>query len=225
MMRGPAIALLGLLFAASSAQAGNLVPATPGGAIFRVPVKSLVDLRFVRVIRQSQDLSCGAAALATLLKHFYGEEIGENDVLEGAAGIGDREKIARDGFSMLELKHFSEQRGYVSAGFRVADVNELSNLKIPVITLVNTRGYAHFVVLKGVIDGKVLIADPAFGNRSRPLEAFAGEWRNVVLAVVSEKLAGDAAFRTHTTVSARANELRSLLDFGLRPTTPSRGDF
>jgi len=223
-MRKPGILLLALLFAATSAQAGNLVPATPGGTIFRVPVKSLVDLRFDNVVKQSKDLSCGAAALATLLKHFYGEDVDEVDVIEGAGAIGDREKIERDGFSMLELKRFSEDRGYVSAGFRIEDVNELTNLKVPVLALVNTRGYAHFVVLKGVYDGKVLIADPAFGNRSRPLEAFAGEWGHVVLAVVSEKLAGDAAFRTHTTVSARADEVRNLLDFGLRPM-PSRGDF
>ena len=225
MRRSAGSLLLGLLFAATSASAGNLVPATPGGTIFRVPVKSLVDLRFENVVRQSQDLSCGAAALATLLTHFYGEDVAENDVIEGAASSGDREKIEREGFSMLELKRFSEKRGYVSAGFRIEDVNELANLKVPVLALVNNRGYAHFVVLKGVIDGKVLIADPAFGNRSRPLESFAGEWGHVVLAVVSEKLAGDAAFRTHTTVSARADELRSLLDFGQRPLQPSPGDF
>jgi predicted double-glycine peptidase len=225
MRRAPGAALLALLFAAASAQAGNLVPATPGGTLFRVPVKSLVDLRFSGVVRQSQDLSCGAAALATLLKHFYGEEVGEHDVIQGAAEVGDREKIERYGFSMLELKRFSERRGYLSAGYRIDDVNELPNLKVPVLALVNTRGYAHFVVLKGVVDGKVLIADPAFGNRSRPLESFGGEWGHAILAVVSQKLAGDPAFRTHTTVSGRAHEVRTLLDFGLRPSTPRRGDF
>lgn len=224
-MRGPGITLLALLFAAATARAGDLVPAMPGGTLFRVPVKSLVELRFENVIRQGADLSCGAAALATLLKYFYGEDVAERDVIDGAASVGDREKIEREGFSMLELKRYSEKLGYVSAGFKIADVNELTNLKVPVIALVNNRGYAHFVVLKGVFDGKVLIADPAFGNRSRPLAGFAGEWGHVVLAVVSEKLAGDAAFRTHTTVAARANELPNLLDFGLRPVSPARGDF
>jgi predicted double-glycine peptidase len=224
-MRRAATALLVLLFAAGTARAGDLVPATAGGTIYNVHVKSLVDLRFENVVHQAYDLSCGAAALATLLKYFYGEHLSEADVIAGAASIGDKEKIEKEGFSMLELKRYSEKLGYVSAGFRIEDVDELTNLKVPVLALVNSRGYAHFVVLKGVVGGTVLIADPAFGNRKVALDGFAREWGHVVLAVLNEKLAGNPAFRTHTTVAAREKEVPALLDFGLHTLSPSHGDF
>lgn len=224
-MRRAGSAILMLLFAAGTARAGDLVPTTAGGTIYNVHVKSLVDLRFENVVHQAYDLSCGAAALATLLKYFYGENLSEADVITGATSLADKAKIEKEGFSMLELKRYSEKLGYVSAGFRIEDVDELTNLKVPVVALVNSRGYAHFVVLKGVVDGKVLIADPAFGNRSRSLDQFAHEWGHVVLAVLSEKFAGDPSFRTHTTVAARKQEVPVLLDFGLRPGTPSFGDF
>jgi len=217
--------LLLLFFAAGTSRAGDLVPVAPGGTIFNVPVKSLVDLRFENVVRQAHDLSCGAAALATLLKYFYSEDLSEADVIAGAAAVGDPEKISKEGFSMLELKRYSETLGYQSAGFRIDDVQELTNLKIPVIALVNNRGYAHFVVLKGVVGDEVLIADPAFGNRSRPLDGFGREWGNVVLAVVSGKYAGDPSFQTHALVAARESEIPILLDFGLRSISPSVGDF
>lgn len=222
--RGRTILLL-LIFTAGTSHAGDLVPVAPGGTIFRVPVKSLVDLRFENVVRQAYDLSCGAAALATLLKYFYSEDLSEAEVIAGAASVGNPEKIANEGFSMLELKRYSEKLGYQSAGFRIDDVSELVNLKVPVIALVNNRGYAHFVVVKGVVGDEVLIADPAFGNRSRALDDFGREWERVVLAVVSAQHAGDPAFQTHTSVAGREAEVQLLLDFGLHPTAPSVGDF
>lgn len=224
-MRAVALALCLLACAATSARADNWVTPTPGGTIFNVPVKSLVALRYKDIVRQSADLSCGAAALATLLRYYYGDDLTEADVIRGAISVGDKEKIHKYGFSMLELKRYSEKLGFESEGFRVDDVNNLKDLKIPVLALVNNRGYNHFVVLKGVADGKVLLADPAFGNRARPLDGFQDEFGNAILAVVSQTLAGDPSFRHLTTLSGRAYEVNALLDFGVSPSGPLRGDF
>ena len=47
------------------------------------PVKSLLELRHHDVIIQSWDLSCGAAALATLLKYEWGTPVTEKQVANG----------------------------------------------------------------------------------------------------------------------------------------------
>lgn len=214
-----------LLFGAVPASVEATLFRVPGQTLLNVPVRSLVELRFKNMVRQAYDISCGAAAMATILKYYYAEEVTEGEAIAAMLELGDKEKIQEDGFSLLEMKRFAEQRGYVSAGYRIKDVANLSKLRVPVITLVNVRGYAHFVVVKGVAQGQVFLADPAFGNRSRPLEGFANEWNNVILVVLSEARGGDSAFTLDPTLKAPASDVMLILERGLRSIAPAAGEF
>lgn len=206
------------------ASANGLVPSA-GNARFNVKVKSLVDLRFKKVVRQKYDLSCGAAAMATLMKYFYDDNIGEQKIIDGIMEFGDKEKINQDGFSMLELKKFGERSGYIAKGYRISDARHLSRIKVPVLTLTNTRGYNHFVVIKGIKDGQVFIADPAFGNRSQRLEVFEEEWNNVVLVFFSPTNKGNNNFTLDPMLKAPKEQVKWLLDQGLFHIRPGAGEF
>ena len=197
----------------------------PGQTVLNVPVRTLVDLRYKNVIRQAYDISCGAAAMATLLKYYYAEDLTEREAIEAMLALGDRDKIQKEGFSLLEMKWFAEKKGYVATGYRIQDVNNLGKLKVPAITVVKTRGYSHFVVIKGVANGQVFIADPAFGNRSRPLEGFDREWNKVVLVVLHSTRTGSSAFSLDPTLRVRANDIRLFLDHDLQSITPGVGEF
>jgi len=209
---------------AVSPAAASTMPLT-GGELVNLRVRSMVALRFKGVVRQSRDLSCGAAALATLLTYYYGDKIGEQEIIKGIFEFGDEEKIKKDGFSMLELKKYGERRQYVSQGFRIPNVADLEKLKVPVLTLLNTRGYNHFVVIKGVKDGQVFIADPAFGNTSRPIEEFAKAWSNVILVFLSRQKNGTSQFTLDPMLKAPMDTLRYLLDPGLGRIRPGFGEF
>jgi len=228
-LRWSVILILGGLTAATPAAAANMfgVPG-PGGTTLDVPVKTFVQMRFRDMVRQAYDVSCGAAALATVLKYFYGEKTTERKVIDQimeTASKETKEKISRDGFSMLELKKEGERFGLVSGGFRIPKAESLENLKIPAITLINVRGYDHFVVIRSVQDGKVYIADPAFGNRSETLSSFADGWRHVILVFLSKNKVGKGAFRTTTQVRGREDEVFDLIDRGI-PTIPhTSGEF
>jgi predicted double-glycine peptidase len=229
-MKVPApTALLGLVavvtWSGCSAQAKGGVVAIPGGGLVWAPVRSLVELRFTNVVRQSYDLSCGAAALATILNHYYGDEVSERTIIDSMLEIGTKEKILKDGFSLLELKRFAEKEGYVSAGYRLEKVDDLVKVKVPSIALVNVRGYAHFVVIKGVVGGQVYVADPAFGNRARSLKSFAQEWNQVILVVLSPTRSGNAAFIEDGTLRSRPGEVMLLLDRALHSISPQFGEF
>jgi uncharacterized protein len=214
-MRGcfaSAVALALSIVSASAFAREPIVPTVGNGQLY-VRVTSFADLRFKNMVRQSRDLSCGAAVVATLMNNAYGLPVSEQDIITSIidnAPPESRNKIAAEGFSLLELKHFVEAKGFVAGGFKLSSVDKLKNLQVPVIGLVNVRGYNHFVVIKKVQGGRVFIADPAFGNSSPPLEKFAGQWNGVVLALVLKNVSPSAKFMEDPSVRARPGDLLSI---------------
>lgn len=175
---------LALAGAGSSAWATGLaeMPVQSGGA-FSVPVASIRDLRFRSTIHQQFDFSCGSAALATLLTHHYNFPVSEQQVFSEMYERGDKAKIRREGFSLLDIKMYLEAHGFAADGF-VAGLEDLVSSGIPAIALVKESGYNHFVVLKGVRDARVLIGDPSAGTRAVPYEQFRKMWINSILFVI-----------------------------------------
>ena len=185
----------------------------PGAGQFQSRVGSLTAMRFRNMTRQSRDLSCGAAAVSTLLKHAYGLQADEGAIIDtifSGTEEGARDKIAAEGFSLLELKRYIETRGFAAGGFKLESAAKLANLQVPVIALVNMRGYNHFVVIKRVFQGRVLIADPAFGNTRPTLEAFESQWNGIILAVAKADTPPDPEFMQDPTILARAQDLNSI---------------
>ena len=161
-----------VLFAIASS-----APATADG---RGPVKSLLEMRQERVVVQQWDLSCGAAALATLLNFQHGDQVSEREI---AKGLIQREEYlaepllvrARHGFSLLDLKRYVEQRGYRGIGYGQLTVADLIE-RAPIIVPVRFHGYNHFVVFRGAVGNRVLLADPAFGNSTMLADRFEAAW-------------------------------------------------
>jgi predicted double-glycine peptidase len=136
-------------------------------------------MRHERVIVQEWDLSCGAAALATILNYQHGDPISERDVAKGLIGrkeyLGNPDLVRlRQGFSLLDLKRFVDQRGYNGVGYGSLEFQDLIDLA-PIIVPVDF-GYPHFVVFRGTRGNRVLLADPAFGNRTMLIGKFEAAW-------------------------------------------------
>ncbi|MGI9487510.1 MAG: C39 family peptidase [Geminicoccaceae bacterium] len=152
----------------------------PSSAQERSAVRSLLEIRQDKVILQNWDLSCGAAALATLLNFQHGEHLTERTV---AKGLMNREEYLTDpnyiryrhGFSLLDLKRYVDQLGYEGVGLGQLDLDSALE-KTPIMVPVRFNGYNHFVILRGVHGNRVLLADPAYGNRTMPLDRFEEAW-------------------------------------------------
>ncbi len=153
------------------------------GARFNVPASSLKEIRFRSTLRQQYDFSCGSAALATLLTHHYGQAVSEAQVFEAMYLRGDQDKIRKEGFSMLDMQRFLASRGLRADGFQLP-LQKLVDAGLPAIVLVSDKGYSHFVVVKGVADGRVLLGDPASGARALTRTAFEAIWTSKLLFVV-----------------------------------------
>jgi hypothetical protein len=156
------------------------------GGSYSLPVTSLKGARFSAMIRQQYDYSCGSAALSTLLTYHYGYKVTEQTVFEEMFEQGDREKIRREGFSLFDMKRYLENHGFQADGFE-APLDKLQDASIPAIVLINENGYNHFVVIKGMRDGRILVGDPSGGTRALTREVFEALWTNGILFVVTNR--------------------------------------
>jgi predicted double-glycine peptidase len=163
------------------------------GGYYTVQVKSWWEIPFRTVVRQRYDFSCGSAAVATLLTYHYDRPTSENAPFKAMWDAGDQDAIRKTGFSMLDMKHYLESFGFQVAGFRF-DAKQLAALNRPVIVLLELNGYKHFVVVKGVYEGEVLVGDPALGLRKMKLEEFTAAWNGIALAIVRTPDDGKPAF-------------------------------
>lgn len=161
---------------------GILVGATTARAEREEPVRSLLEMRHDRVIIQEYDLSCGAAVLATLLTHQLGTPTSEREV---ALQLISREEYLRNpelvrlrqGFSLLDMKRVASRFGYKGVGFGSMSLEDLVE-KAPVIVPISPNDYSHFVIFRGMAGDRVLLADPAWGNRTMTIREFRDVWIN-----------------------------------------------
>ncbi len=143
-------------------------------------VRSLLEMRHDGVVTQEWDLSCGAAALTTILNYQFDDRITEREV---ATRLMQREEYIenpvlvqlRQGFSLLDLKRLVDERGYEGIGVGRLTVETLLAYA-PAITPIRTNGYNHFVVVRGMAGDRILLADPAWGNVTKTRDDFERAW-------------------------------------------------
>src|ERR1044071_6783074 len=121
----------------------------------------------------------GAASTRSSTPRFnyqHGYAVPEKAVAEAMLRRTDPLKVkVRGGFSLLDLKRYVDAAGFQGVGYMNLGVDDLVDAA-PAIVPVDVRGYSHFIVVRGRAGAKMLIADPAYGNRTMDLEAFERAW-------------------------------------------------
>lgn len=225
-MRHPltTIALLCVLASASQVHAGEVRfdGVLPNGGLYISHVESMQEGRYRNMVRQHTDYSCGAAALATILRYAYHLDVDETSVIQGMMGVADPSVVTQRGFSLLDIKRYVESLGMRGRGYRINE-ERLRNLRVPGLVLMDVNGFRHFVVLKQVRDDTVELADPILGNRSIALADFIKAWpSHAVFVVIGNDFDRNTALlQPGSKASARALFARQgaitdaeLLDFG-----------
>lgn len=169
-----------------------IIPTMPGSG-FRVDMGTMLDRRFYSVIRQRYDYSCGSAALATLMRYHYGINVDEQATFTGMWEKGDQETIRKSGFSLLDMKRYLAAHGLETQGFRVT-LDQIAQTGVPGIALTVTRGYHHFVVIKGVSERSVLVGDPSRGLIRYSRDEFGKLWDGLYFVITSAREVGQASF-------------------------------
>ena len=158
-----------------------------GGISLPSGLQPFSQQRWDGIVRQHLDAGCGPASLATFYTNYLGLPVSEEQMARALTAESlrrgrPRADIQRRGYSLGELKRVAERGRLVTAAFKPG-LYELHRLQIPVITHMTIRGYGHFVVVRGVIGDRVIVADPNFGNMTYPLGQFAKSWTGAMLAI------------------------------------------
>jgi len=140
------------------------------------------------VVIQRLDYSCGSAALATLLRYYFEDNVNEATILkvifERLAKADNPQAEARDrianGFSMLDLLNAAKDLNYLGAVVRIP-MSKLAESQAPVIVRIIKFDYKHFVVVRGVHDDTVYLADPIRGNIRVSVQEFLEQWSGEAL--------------------------------------------
>ena len=154
-----------------------------GNEPYSLNVMTYRDIPFRTIYRQQYDYSCGSASLATLLHFHYGENVNESEIFKDMFLAGDQASIQKVGFSLLDMKNYLARKGYVADGYRMS-FDELIQNANPAIAVITSGPYRHFVVVKGVEKGRILIGDPALGLKIYTRAEFEKMWFNDIVFMI-----------------------------------------
>jgi predicted double-glycine peptidase len=148
-------------------------------------VRSILEYRHDHVAIQQWDLSCGAATVTTLLNYQFGDDVTEKEVAQTMLAHTDSELVRkRLGFSLLDLKRELVRRGYRADGYTEVSLGDLLGMT-PAIVRLKRPEFDHFVIVRGTYRGRIVMADPAYGNKTMQVAEFMAMWKDKIAFVVS----------------------------------------
>ncbi len=183
-----------------------------GNMRFKSNVKSLSELRWNKLTRQGWDISCGAAALSTMLTYHNDRPYSEMAITLSILKNSDPAIVRkRGGFSLYDLKRFVSAVGLQGLGYGDMTLDDLETFSIPAILPIRINNLDHFVVFRKRLGNHILVGDPAFGNISLPADRFLKMWKSkiafyVVTEAEKQLLAKQEKITTKSALSLQAME-------------------
>ena len=143
-------------------------------------------------IRQNDGSDCGAAALATVARH-YGIQFG----LETLRDLSGTDRV---GTNLLGLVLAAERTGFTVRAVR-GPYEALTSVPLPTIVHITMHeGYGHFVVLHKVNHKYVTVADPGRGILKLTRREFEDQWTgNMLLLAPNDSFAASHCANKPTT--------------------------
>jgi predicted double-glycine peptidase len=150
---------------------------------------SYKEIRERNIVMQKLDYSCGAAALATVFRFYWGADVSEETFLRliprlklNVEQIKDR---VENGLTLTDLRDMANLAGYQSSMGKV-EFSELAEAKVPVIVGITVRKHDHFAVFRGTDGYYAYLADPIRGNIRVPVCEFEEQWQKNAILVVAK---------------------------------------
>jgi hypothetical protein len=153
---------------------------------FQLRVRDWVELKRRNIVMQRRDYSCGAAALATVGRYYWEDNVNEDLFLRSLDSILTDKEIAdriKNGLAMSDLRKAAVDVGYQAVVGKLT-FEKLAESKVPVIVGISPGGHDHFVVYRGTDGMWVYVADPIRGNVRMPIREFTRQWQENAILVI-----------------------------------------
>ncbi len=176
------------LLAQRPALAQSRAPIRDHQRIFQERICSYQELQRVRVVMQQRDYSCGAAALATVIRYYWGDPVTEEQFLMLLARIRtpkELEEREKNGLALTDLRDIANKAGY-QASLGKLTFPEIAKSKVPLVVGIKVNGHEHFVVYRGTDCYWVYLADPLRGNVRVYAWEFVQQWQENAILVVAK---------------------------------------
>ena len=125
------------------------------------------------IVLQDGYKECGVACLLSIIR-YYGGNISINKLVELT-------NTTKTGTYFYNLKEASTSLGLNSKAYKVDDINTLMDIKLPFISQFLNNNCEHFVVVYSISKKKVVIMDPALGQRTLTPDAFSKLWTGYIM--------------------------------------------
>ena len=125
------------------------------------------------IVLQDGNKECGSACLLSIIR-FYGGDISINKLVE-------MNNTTKEGTNFLNIKNTALKLGLNAEGYKVDDINLLSEVNCPFIVQLIDNNYTHFVVVYKIKNNKLLIMDPGKGKKLLSKEEFINKWTGYIM--------------------------------------------
>lgn len=125
------------------------------------------------IVLQDGYKECGAASLLSII-HYYKGSI-------SMARLVELTNTNKEGTNFYQLKQAAEKLGFSVNGYKTNNYNTVQEIETPFIIQIIDKNYEHFCVVYTMKKNKVIVMDPAIGQREILIEEFKNIWTGYIL--------------------------------------------
>lgn len=125
------------------------------------------------IVLQDGYKECGAASLLSII-HYYKGSI-------SMARLVELTNTNKEGTNFYQLKQAAEKLGFNANGYKTNNYNTVQEIETPFIIQIIDKNYEHFCVVYTMKKNKVIVMDPAIGQREILIEEFKNIWTGYIL--------------------------------------------
>ena len=131
------------------------------------------------IVLQEGYKECGAASLLSIIRYYHGNI--------SMVRLVDLTYTDQSGTDFYHLKLAAEEIGLEAVGYHVDDEQKLKEINKPFICQLIHDHYEHFVVVYDIKQKKVVMMDPAVGERIVSLDEFKQQWSGYIMIFSPKK--------------------------------------
>lgn len=135
------------------------------------------------IIMQTSEVTCGPAALATLLHYYFGEDCTEAELTELTG------TYRKGTTTLLSLYNVCQAKGYEPIGYKMTLpqlIEEVRRSGVPVLVHFK-EPTLHYALVDGAVGDFLLVSDPAWGEVTIHKDDFLRRWSGKALVVRSSR--------------------------------------